>query len=276
MPLPYTTILFWRVQTYTLALVVGIGVTLAWAALRTGKRPGALADVGLGALVGGLALARVEHVILNWNYFAYNLSEAFRLSAGGLDWHGAVVGGLIGGSLMARWRQVNTREVLDAMTQGLSLIAHAAWYGCWAANCAYGVEVDTLARFPAWAVGWNADIYGIAGPRYNTQIFGLWLSAALLVIALVLVWRGWLRGSRFWLILGLFSAGMFVIGFFRGDHAVMVNGLRLDQWLDAMVGAISLTFGSFAQLSAISLRKQKGGENLPSTPPPDPVRGEGE
>jgi phosphatidylglycerol:prolipoprotein diacylglycerol transferase len=254
MPTPYTTVAFWTLQTYTLALAMGIGASAAFGLYRVRKRPGALVDVGLGALIGGVALARLEHVLLNWNYFAYNVSEAFQLNAGGLDWHGALLGGLLGGFVASRWRQVNSRDLLDATTLALPLIAHAAWYGCWAANCAYGVEVDTLAHFPAWAVSEAADIYGIAEPRYNTQIYGLWLSAALLVVAVILLWRGWLRGARFWLILALFSAGMFVIGFFRGDYTLMLNGLRLDQWFDAIVGISGLAIGAKC---ALSLRNAK-------------------
>lgn len=254
MPTPLTTIGPWTLPTYMLVLALAIGASAAIGVLRTGRRAGGVVDVALGALAVGLVLARLEHVLLNWNYFAYNVNEAFQLNAGGLDWHGAAIGGLIGGALVARWRRVDMRDVLDAMTLGLPLIALAGWYGCWAAHCAYGVEVDTLAHFPSWAVAEAADIYGIAAPRYNTQLFGQWLSAALLVVAVILLWRGRLGGVRFWLILALFSAGMFVIGFFRGDYAVMLNGLRLDQWLDAVVGAFSF------QLSAISERRKAKGK----------------
>jgi phosphatidylglycerol:prolipoprotein diacylglycerol transferase len=222
----------WTVQTYTVVLALAIGASVTFAVLRAGRRAGALVDVGLGALAGGLMLARLEHVLLNWNYFAYAVNEAFQLNAGGLDWHGAVIGGLIGGAMVAHWRRVDAREVLEAMTLGLPLIALAGWYGCWAAHCAYGVEVDTLAHFPSWTVSESADIYGIAAPRYNTQIFGQWLTTALLVVAAILLGR---HSAGFWLVLGLFSAGMFVIGFFRGDYAPTLYGLRLDQWLDALV-----------------------------------------
>jgi prolipoprotein diacylglyceryltransferase len=264
MPTPVTTIGLWTLQTYTLALALAIGASVVLSVRRAQQPVGALVDVGLGALAGGLLLARLEHVLLNGNYFAYNVSEAFQLSSGGLDWHGAVIGGLIGGAVAARWRRVDARAVLDTMTLGLPLMSLAGWYGCWASNCAYGVEVDTLAHFPAWAVAESADIYGIAAPRYNTQVFGQWLSAALLVMGAILLWRGWLRGSRFWLILGLFSVGMFVIGFFRGDYAVVVNGLRLDQWFDAIVGVISF------QAFAVHLRpdtKTQSGKGADRQPP---------
>jgi len=260
MPALYTTIGPWTLLTYTVALALGIAVSAAFGLTRAGslRRAGEVIDVLLAALAGGLALARLEHVLLNWNYFAYNVSEAFRLNAGGLDWHGAAGGGIIAGSLAARWRHVSARDLLDAMTPAAPLLGLAGWYGCWAANCAYGVEVDTLAHFPAWAVAESADIYGIAEPRYNTQIFGQWLAAVLLVFALILMWRGWLRGPRFWLVLALFSAGMFVIGFFRGDYAVIVRGLRLDQWLDALMLAVS--FQQSAVSKIFNAKLQRGGD----------------
>ena len=60
-----------------------------------------LIDAGLGACLGGVIGARIVHVLLNWAYFADNLSEALHPNAGGLDWHGAVIGGLIGLALVA-------------------------------------------------------------------------------------------------------------------------------------------------------------------------------
>jgi phosphatidylglycerol:prolipoprotein diacylglycerol transferase len=243
MPSPVTEIGPWTVRTYTLFLALGIGVSAGIGIYRSRKvgRVGALVDCCLAGLVAGVLVARLVHVLLNWDYFAYNVAEAYQVNAGGLDWHGAVVGGVIGLQVMARWRHVNAHDLLDALAPGLPLIAQAGWYGCWAAGCAYGAEVDTLARYPSYAVSESADVFGIAAPRYNTQIFGQWLAIALLVVTLILLWRGWLRESRFWLVLALLSACMFVIGFWRGDHAIIVNGLRLDQWLDVEVGLSALT-----------------------------------
>jgi phosphatidylglycerol:prolipoprotein diacylglycerol transferase len=243
MPSPVTEIGPWTMRTYTLFLALGIAVSAGIGIYRSRKsgRVGALVDCCLGGLVAGVLLARLVHVLLNWDYFVYNVAEAYQVNAGGLDWHGAVVGGVIGLQVVARLRHINARALLDALTLGLPLIALAGWYGCSASGCAYGAEVDTLARYPSYAVSESADVFGIAAPRYNTQIFGQWLALALLIVTLILMWKGWLRGQRFWLILALLSAGMFMIGFWRGDHALMLNGLRLDQWLDAVVGAASFS-----------------------------------
>jgi phosphatidylglycerol:prolipoprotein diacylglycerol transferase len=226
---------FFTVPIYSLALVLGIALSIGIGVRRMALRPGAVIDACLGGFAGGIVGARVGHILLNWSYFADNLSEALRPSAGGLDWHGALVGGLVGLALIARWRRLNARQLLASLAPALPLLAFAGWLGCWAAVCGYGAEVDTLARYPALAAAETRDIYGIVAPRYNTQVFGMALALALIGLSLVLNWRGWLIYRRFWLLLALLSAGMFVIGFFRGDASPLVVGIRADQWLDAII-----------------------------------------
>ena len=82
-------------------------------------------------------------------------------------------------------------------------------------------------------------MYGIVAPRYNTQVFGMGLAVGLLAVNWIMERRRWLAGRRFWLLLAVLSAGMFVIGFYRGDAAPMVGGMRVDQWLDIGMFVIS-------------------------------------
>jgi phosphatidylglycerol:prolipoprotein diacylglycerol transferase len=223
---------FFTIPIYSLALVLGITLSLGLALRRAALRLSVLIDTGLGACLGGVIGARIVHVLLNWAYFADNLSEALRPSAGGLDWHGAVIGGLIGLGIVSIWRRLNLRMLLDALSPALPLLAFVGWLGCWAAVCAYGAEVDTLAHYPAFVAAETRDVFGIVAPRYNTQVFGMALALVLLIVSVVLIRQGWLTNRRFWILLALLSAGMFGIGFFRGDYAIMVAGLRADQVLD--------------------------------------------
>src|SRR5579862_474100 len=87
---------FFSVPIYSLALTVGIVLSLGIGIRRAALRVSIVIDLCLGACVGGVIGARIGHVLLNWVYFEGNLSEALHPSAGGLDWHGAVIGGLIG------------------------------------------------------------------------------------------------------------------------------------------------------------------------------------
>jgi phosphatidylglycerol:prolipoprotein diacylglycerol transferase len=228
-PFPY-----FSVPAFSLALVVGIALSFGLGLRRSGLRFAALLDVSLAAFAGSVAGARVVHVLLNWAYFSENLAEALHPEAGGLDWHGALIGGLLGLALAARWRRLSIRALLESFAPALPLLAFAGWLGCGAAACGYGAEVDTLARYPAFVAVETGDVYGIIAPRYNTQGFGMALAVALLGAYLLLQWRGWLAGRRFWALLGLFSLGMFAIGFWRGDAVPVLAGLRADQWMDTV------------------------------------------
>ena len=95
MPSLYTTIGPWTFQTFNLFLTLAVLVS-AGVGLRRAAYPGMVADAYLGALVGAIIGARLFYVLLNWDYFAENLNEASMVSLGGLDWHGGVLGRLIG------------------------------------------------------------------------------------------------------------------------------------------------------------------------------------
>lgn len=274
MPALYTTIGPWTLQTFTLALALGVLVSAAagLGRIRTYDTPmqaGNWVDAMLGALVGGVIGARGLHVLLNMDYFTDHLDEAANLTAGGLDWHGAVMGGLIGLALVGGWQarrkllavRPYLSALLDTMTPALALIGLFAWYGCLAAGCGYGKEVDTLANYPPLLAAEQVDVFGIVAPRYNTPLFGMLLSALVLVITALMLWRGWLTGRRFWFALVLLSAGMFVIGFLRADHTLMLGGLRADQWLDGLMVGVGL-------IGMLFLAR------VPS-PNPSPLRGEG-
>jgi prolipoprotein diacylglyceryltransferase len=279
MPTLYTTIGPWTFPTFNLLLTLAVLVS-AGLGLRRAAYPGRIADAYLGALAGVVVGARLFHVLLNWNYFAENFHEASMINLGGLDWHGGVLGGLIGlyGAWWLRNWLVRRRglsatnpyhytDLLDSLTPALPLIGLAGWWGCLAASCGYGAEVDNLSNYPAFAVSEIADVYGIAVPRYNTQVLGLILSVFVLLVVIVLFWlrrqrlkpsgyqkdkptEGAIKASgiphwRFWLTLALLSMGMFVIGFFRGDNSLYVASLRMDQMLDILFVAMSIIAISF-------------------------------
>jgi prolipoprotein diacylglyceryltransferase len=317
-PALYTQIGPWRLHTFTLALGVVIVLSLIIAVRRSQPR-GLAIDACLGALLGGVIVARLFHVLLHWDYFVDNLPEARNIGAGGLDWHGAVLGGLLGLGIVTSYQlsvtsikrgadananynanastphplKVNSTlslisaslrlkffisslrlcvasllwdggsnilspppyvslrftVLLDSLTFALPLIGLGAWYGCLAAGCGYGREVDTLANYPAWAASEYVDVFGIVAPRFNTPYFGMALCGIGLALAgFSGLWRRRrMRQSsaptlpalrppgRFWLLLALLSGGMFVIGFFRGDRALYWYGLRADQLLDLIM-----------------------------------------
>src|SRR5687767_16040751 len=96
-----------RTYTVLLDLVILAGLALlAWYGHRREARSAAWFDAGLGALIGGLLIGRIVHVMIYWAYFAEHLDQTYQLWRGGIDWHGAVIGGLIGLALVSRWHGV--------------------------------------------------------------------------------------------------------------------------------------------------------------------------
>jgi phosphatidylglycerol---prolipoprotein diacylglyceryl transferase len=233
MPYPYTSFLGFTINTYTLHLAVGIIVSFALVMfIHQYEFPlHKVADVCLATLLVGLLVARVEHVIVHWSYFSEHTDEILRFTSGGLNWHGAVIGGLGGAWLISKWRGIPLAALLDSFALTLPFIAFGAWRGCEAVACAYGREVQTLASYPDFVVWEGADIYGLIYPRFHTQYLGQILALSLLLIILFLRWRQLLIGYHFALTLALLSIGMLGIGFLRGDAVPTLAEIRLDAFL---------------------------------------------
>lgn len=248
MPPPYFDLGSLTLSTYTALVGIGILLTGVYALYHTEQpQRSKTADVLLAGIIGGIIVGRVEHVLLNWSHFAYNQNEILQIASGGVDWHGALIGGGVGMLIVSRWRKVALAPLMDRLTIGLPLIGLLAWWGCGAASCAYGKEVATLSAYPEWVAWEGRDIFGIYAPRFQTQFIAMLLMGALLIITLLLLWRGWLVGFRFGLILMLTSVIMFGVGFLRGDYAPIAASLRVDQWLDLIfvgVGFLLLLTGN--------------------------------
>ncbi len=257
MPHPFTLIGPIHTHTYTLLLGVGLFVTIVYAStayrFRFATPIGHVVDVCLAGLIGGVFLARVFHVVLNWTYFAVHPGEIRFIEAGGLNWHGAVIGGLLAMSIMARLRKINLNALLHYITVVLPIMVFLVWWGCGANHCAFGTEVDNLSRYPAWLAWERHDINNIILPRYATQPLGMLLGFGLLVLNLF-SWLIWRRSLSFWLMLILLSLGLFVIGFLRSDHSQQLMRLRLDQWLDLMMVILGLYMAAKSRGSGYNWR----------------------
>ncbi len=255
----YTQIGPWSIPTFRLTVAIAIVVSVLVGVYRQRSR-GRLVDVYVGGLVLGIIGARAFHVALNWDYFTDNRDEMWVIGAGGLDWHGAVLGGLLGIGLML-WLmprvmrlirrkddenafRLSFNQVVNGLTPALPLIGLGGWVGCLAAGCGYGKEVDTLANYPRWMTSELVDVFGIVAPRYNTPYFGMALcGVGLLMVGLTMIWRRGVdevRGRRFWWLMALMSAGMFLIGVYRADHTLLFWGVRDDQILDVVMGVWGL------------------------------------
>lgn len=236
----FTYILGQRVPSYSIILIVGAIATLLWIIANTPKSKRlATLDILLISLLSAVIVGRVVHVLISWVYYTENLNEIWRIyQRGGINWHGAVVGGLSTAYVIGKWRKLDVRKLLDNLALPIAIMALAGWWACSVAYCAYGAEVQRMSDYPQ-GVTWDAyNLYGLQAPRFAVQRLGMWFSRLLILLLVILHWRGWLKGYRLWISLLAVSSISCGLGFLRGDTSTTLGILRIEQWLDiAMIVA---------------------------------------
>ena len=224
---------------YTYTVVLGLGLALALgltAALARRDAGGELdgwLDGALAAAAGALLGGRAVFVWLNAAYFAENPVEAWQLGLGGLNYHGALVGGLAALWLWARLSRRPFWPYAGLMTPGLALLVAFGWAACAVEGCAYG-----RAAAPGLWAGDLPDDAGVYALRYRTQLAGA--MGALLVFA-----GAWWAAARlrpatlFWGTLGGLALVHAVVALGRGDASPVVLGVRLVVWAELALLATS-------------------------------------
>lgn len=244
MPQILTTFSDVTVYTYSVLAAAGLvaGALVAWGVGQgSGWSLTRLLDVTLWTIVGGVMGARLWEVAWNFSMYQSAPQEALRLWQGGLSIHGGIIGGIIAVTLWSRLSAgTDAWYTLDLAAVGISLGSIFVWLGLLVHGGVYGVP-STM----EWA--WSLpDLAGIIVPRVPVQAIGL-LVSLLLACALVLAaWRTPTRrwtGAIFLVWLLIHGVLLFVLGFWRGDPALWIGVLRIDQvagGVEAVVAAILL------------------------------------
>jgi len=253
-----------EIRAFTASVLVStaVGVVLLMFSART-RHESLLRwiDTAFGALIGGIIGARAFHVALEWAYFSLHTDQITALANGGLDWHGAIVGGVIGAAIVSRLRGVSFADFADTIGVTFPIGVIAIWLACSVAAAGYGAEVRTLADFPAWLVTESPDVYGQIAPRLDLPKLGALIGGVLFVLMLALTAirrvRQELRGLLFWIGLALFSFSMAIVDVFRGDFVASWFGHRADQVLDlAMLAfAVLMICATIAVFRLIRVRR---------------------
>ena len=223
------------VRSYTLlldlGLLMGLGV-FAWRARCRIARPDRWLDAALAALAAGVLGARLGYVWAHWPYFQERSGQILKFWRGGLSWHGALVGGLLGLGLYCWLRKLSFWRVADELALVAPLVGTAAWLGCLLAGCAYGREMDQA----HWMAADLPDVFGVWALRANVQL----LAAGWSLLVAGVLWglrRPLPDGMRLALFLLLYGAGLACIDPFRGDAVPHWGAWRADVVLDWMAAA---------------------------------------
>jgi len=246
--------IFWQwggltISTYAvcmaLGLIAGTIVSLSEARHRH-IRLALVLDAILAAVVVGVIAARLGYVLINWVYYQDHTAEIVRLWLGGLNWQAGLIGGSIGAWVLAR-RHSSPLLILDLLAIGAALGVCFGWMGSYFSATAYGKELFPGQPFFFLSVD-VPDAYGMANPRWPTQLIG----AGWALILFLWLWftrrRLWRDGARYWLFILAYSLGAFLLGFTRGDDMPIIGGWRIDQVLDVLLFGVALIALTYLRL----------------------------
>lgn len=208
------------------------------------------------ALIG----ARVLFIAYHPDYFASAPQEAFMIWHGGIVWHGALIGGIIGSAACCAWKKISWFDMADILAPTLALgQAIGRWgnyfnqenYGL-PTNVSWGIPIDLVHRLQGY------EQFQYFHPTFLYEsLWDIALFGALLYMLFRWVMQkrsAWYRsGMIFMLYLILYSAARFAIEFIRIDTVPVIWGLRIPQWW-----SVDLTLAALI-IIAIRIRKLRVG-----------------
>ena len=154
--------------------------------IKYGKKKGIPEEILLTAIIaillGGVMGARAIFVLTNISYFMDNPAEIIRVDQGGLAFHGALLGGFLGGWLIIRLNRLHLHHILDLTVPGIAI--------------GY-MLVRTANIFNQELLGRPAEL--LAFDRHPAQVYGILIGATMLLLHLYLSRKYSFRnGVLFW------------------------------------------------------------------------------
>jgi phosphatidylglycerol---prolipoprotein diacylglyceryl transferase len=233
--------LFLRTHVEIFAVIIAAGAVLGLVQVARHAPPDVVVswlDAALVTLLGALVGARLSFVFMHLDYFRNHPLEAPQVWLGGLDWPGAVAGGLIAVLVVSAFMDLPFRQVADRLAHLAPPLAIAAWLGCWIAGCGYGYP-SAVFGLPAMAEDSSFSV------RFPVQIMAAFFLLCYYACLEIGVRRSLLAGRRAGLIgLGL-AANLLLFSFLRADPTPSWSGLRPDTWASALMGILFLVMCLF-------------------------------
>ena len=219
---------------YWYGLIMGVALVAGTVIFTRNVTRRGIADEGhvIGMLLLALPLAivgaRLFNVVDNLGFYWHSPAQIVSLPLTGMAIYGVLAGGVLAVVIYCSWRHLPTLKVLDALALAIPV-------GQIIGRCANIINGDTWG--PATKLPWGfvytnanalipANLLGV--PTHPTPVYEqLWL-----VVMVIILWRVVPRlktdGMALVAYLALYSAGRFVISFWRVNNVLFI-GLREAQ-----------------------------------------------
>lgn len=187
-------------------------------------------DVMLFGMIGAIVGARLYYVVFTWDYFRDNTGEILNLRMGGLAFYGGVIGGVLVGLLVCKWRRVKMLPMLDLAGIGFLIGQGIGRWGNFVNVEAYGRETH-----PDFLFGMSSNQFppdtGLVHPCFLYE--SVWSFVGVFVLHFLFV-RGNRRkydGQIALMYLVWNGSGRAVIEGLRTDSLYLFDTVRISQLL---------------------------------------------
>lgn len=247
-----------RFTIHGYGLMIGIGFVAAYLmteyrAKKRGLDSDKIISLALWTIITGLISAKLLYYITVFDEILVNPRVLLNL-ADGFVIYGGIIGGIFGGYLFCRVNKVRFLQYFDLAIPSVALAQGFGRLGCLLAGCCYGLHADT----PLSIIFTNSDFAPNGIPLIATQPISSVLNFLHCGLLLLAARKFKTEGRVAALYLICYSAGRFVLEFFRGDLARgAVGTISTSQFISLFIFAAGVLLFAFAP----KLQKKKTGEN---------------
>ncbi|MBM3172978.1 MAG: prolipoprotein diacylglyceryl transferase [Chloroflexi bacterium] len=205
-----------NVMWYGIMVVLAVVVVIVFA-LMEAKRVGLARDhiynAALWAIIGGVIVSRLMHVIDQWDYYMENPAQIVNFA--GLSIYGAVLGAMLAVVIYCLVNKLSVWQLVDIAAPGALLGQAIGRVGCIIGGCCYGLENPSFCAIEY--VHPSRGLYStpVGVPLYPTQIYHLVWNLVAFGILWTLRTKLKPKGTVFLSYLALYALGDLVIRFFR-------------------------------------------------------------
>ncbi len=194
-------------------------------------------------IVSAILGARVYYVLMDFQYYANHIPEIAAVWRGGLSIHGALIGGVTAGFILARKHKISFLRYADVFAYGL-LIGQAVgrfgnYFNCEAfglpTKLPFGLFIPTIYR-PAEYIHFE-----YFHPTFLYE--SLWNIAVFLILFFVIRKIPKIAdGTIFFSYIVLYSAGRFFIEKLRIDSVLDIGGVPVAQYVSVFAIVLGMFF----------------------------------
>lgn len=232
------------IDIYWYGIIIAVGFALALIyAMRRVKKFGLdgdrVIDVVLGAVVGGIAGARLYYVLFTWDEYKNDLLSIFDTRKGGMAIYGGIIGAFLVGALMCKLRKVKFLPLCDLAAGGFFIGQAIGRWGNFVnveafggnTSLPWGMTSETISRYllshesELTKIGMTIDVNAPVHPTFLYE--SLWCVIGFFILQAILKRRRFDGEGLLFYILW-YGAGRFVIEGLRTD-SLMIGALRVSQ-----------------------------------------------